>query len=174
MKPRRRMEGLVVKELADEVLVYDLERHRAHCLNPAAALVFKRCDGRTSVGELARMLRRELGAPADEKWVLLAVDRLERARLLEVSADTGRSRARMSRRELVRRVGLVSAALLPLVTSLVPPTPAQSAATCVTDCTAQPAGTPCGLTAWASTTGLGTASDCRHSRPRTTLESARL
>ena len=41
MKPRARTEGLVVTELPDELLVYDLERHRAHCLNPTAALVFK-------------------------------------------------------------------------------------------------------------------------------------
>ena len=41
MKPRARTEGLVVTELPDELLVYDLERHRAYCLNPTAALVFK-------------------------------------------------------------------------------------------------------------------------------------
>ena len=38
MKPMRRTEGLVVKELEDEVLVYDLERHRAHCLNAPAGV----------------------------------------------------------------------------------------------------------------------------------------
>src|SRR5437867_3082627 len=36
VKPARRTEGLVLTELTGEVLVYDLERHRAHCLNPAA------------------------------------------------------------------------------------------------------------------------------------------
>ena len=128
------------------MLVYDVERHRAHCLNQAAALVFNHADGRTSMSELARALRRELGAPADEKWVLLAVDRLERARLMEVSAGSG-SRARFSRRELMRRAGLAAAALLPVVTSLVAPTPAEAAATCVSSCLLQPDGTPCSSTA---------------------------
>ncbi len=143
MKPRRRTQGLVVKELADEVLVYDLERHRAHCLNRAAALVFEHCDGRASVGELTRLLRRELGAPADEKWVLLAVERLDRARLLEKRPDALRRAPRVSRRELLRRAGLMGAALVPLVTSLVAPTPAAATSFCVVDCTGQFFGTPC-------------------------------
>jgi hypothetical protein len=50
--PCARTEGLVVQTLADEVLVYDLERHKAHCLNHAAALIWKHCDGRTSVAEM--------------------------------------------------------------------------------------------------------------------------
>ncbi len=37
--PRARTSGLVVKVLGDEVLVYDLARHRAHRLNHAAAAV---------------------------------------------------------------------------------------------------------------------------------------
>ena len=75
MKPRARTEGLVVRELPDELLVYDLERHRAHCLNPTAALVFKHCDGRRSVAQIARILRRELDvdAPADESLVWLSL-----------------------------------------------------------------------------------------------------
>lgn len=31
--PLARREELVVPELADEVLVYDLRQHKAHCLN---------------------------------------------------------------------------------------------------------------------------------------------
>ena len=92
MKPQVRKDGLVVKELPDEMLVYDLERHRAHCLNPTAALVWKRCDGRTSVKEIATLLQKELktlpgkpGKPGkvDEKLVWLALDRLGKAHLLE-------------------------------------------------------------------------------------------
>ncbi|MBV9278705.1 MAG: hypothetical protein JOZ41_01360, partial [Chloroflexi bacterium] len=45
LAPRARKNGLIVRELEDEVLVYDLERHRAHCLNRAAGLVWKHADG---------------------------------------------------------------------------------------------------------------------------------
>ena len=145
MTPEHRTRGLVIKELGDETLVYDLERHRAHCLNRAAALVFRGSDGRTSVRVLARRLRRELDAPADEAWVLLAIRRLRRARLLEEVAGPQELRVRVSRRELLRRVGLTAGALLPLVTTLVAPTAAQTF-TCVVGnagCSGQPFATCC-------------------------------
>ena len=141
VKPARRTEGLVLTELMGEVLVYDLERHRAHCLNPAAAVVFKHCDGTRSVEDLAALLERELGAPAHPDCVWLALDRLGKARLLRQRVSRPKEAGRLSRRELVRRVGV--AALLPAVTSLVAPTSAEAAASCVNDCTGKPFGTPC-------------------------------
>jgi hypothetical protein len=44
LMPRARRDELVVEELDDETLVYDLERHKARCLNHTAALVW-RCWG---------------------------------------------------------------------------------------------------------------------------------
>ncbi len=145
MKPARRTEGLLVTEVMGEVLVYDLDRHRAHCLNPPAAVVFKHCDGTRSVADLARVLRRELGAPADPECVWLALDRLAEAELLQVRVSRPARAGRLSRRALIRRIGV--AVLLPAVTSVVAPTPAEAAATCVSDCTGQAFGTPCSSTA---------------------------
>jgi hypothetical protein len=146
MNPRARKAGLVVRKLEDELLVYDLERHRAHCLNRAAAIVFRGCDGRTGVPELAARLRRELGAGADARWVRLAIGRLSKAGLLEDDGVTPvKDGRRPSRRELMRRAGQVAGLtlLLPTVTSLLAPTPAEAAATCVTNCSGQAFGTPC-------------------------------
>lgn len=145
MKPAKRTEGLVVTEFMGELLVYDLERHRAHYLNPPAAVVFKHCDGKRGVEELARLLESELGAPADPDCVWLALHRLGRARLLRHSVRRPAAAGQLSRRELVRRVGV--AALLPVITSILAPTPAQAAATCVASCASQPFGTPCSATA---------------------------
>src|SRR5262245_25053151 len=145
MKPERRRDGLVVKELPEEVLVYDLERHRAHCLNPAAAAVFRSCDGERTVGEIARILRRETGAPADEAWVHLALDRLAKADLLEERGKATRARRGVSRRDVLKKAGVGLAAALPIVTSIVAPTPVEAAATCVQCCSGpKPVGTPCG------------------------------
>ena len=83
MNPHARTESLLVEELSEETLVYDEERHKAHCLNPTAAFVWHHCDGQTSVSELARLLEDELGIPANEEVVWLALDRLERVHLLE-------------------------------------------------------------------------------------------
>ena len=44
--PHARTDNLVIRELDDETLVYDMERDEAHCLNQTAALVWKQCDGK--------------------------------------------------------------------------------------------------------------------------------
>ena len=51
MLARRREDGLIVREVDGETLVYDRRRHKAHCLNRAAALVWRQCDGTTSVAD---------------------------------------------------------------------------------------------------------------------------
>ena len=50
--PSARKDGLVVKRVNSETLVYDTERQMAHCLNQNAALIWESCDGRRSVDEL--------------------------------------------------------------------------------------------------------------------------
>jgi hypothetical protein len=65
--PTRRTSGLVVKTVRDEVLVYDLDRHRAHSLNPVAAAVWRSCDGARDLPALAAAARAELGAPVPRR-----------------------------------------------------------------------------------------------------------
>ena len=81
--PRQRRDGLVVQELPEETLVYDLERHKAHCLEVVAAAVWEACDGERTVGEIAARATKRIGrrVPDDAAW--LALRRLGRARLLE-------------------------------------------------------------------------------------------
>ena len=126
MRPRARRDGLLSRGRQGEVVVYDLERHEAHCLNPAAALVFRHSDGRTSIAEIAGRLHAELGVPVDERLVWLALEQLDEARLLERPPEP----AGWSRRETMRRVALGLSVLLPAVTSILVPTPAEAAVTC--------------------------------------------
>ena len=159
MTPRARQQGIVVKELPDELLVYDTERHRAHCLNRTAALVWKHCDGGKSVEQIAELLRAELEVPDAEELVWWALHRLGKARLLTEPMSPPPEVARYSRRELVRRLGLVGgmSVLIPVVSSIVAPTPAEAAGTCVSliGCGGQPLGTPCGPTCTNICDGLG-------------------
>jgi len=134
VKPRGRTDGLVVRDLPGEIVVYDLGSHRAHCLNRTAAFVFRHADGRRTVADLAVALAEDAGAAADERVVHLTLDRLAEAGLLASGPvqepPGGLSPAEASRREAIRRVGLGAAVLLPIVTSLLVPTPAE-AATCI-------------------------------------------
>lgn len=125
-RPQARNDGLVIQELPDEVLVYDVDRHQAHCLNQTAALVWKQCDGQTSVGEMVRLLHRELKTPVDEAVVWLALDQLGKAGLLRERVNRSPGTARLSRRALMRKMGWAAAVALPVVTSLVAPTPSQA------------------------------------------------
>jgi hypothetical protein len=141
-RPAARAEGLVVRELGDEVVVYELESHRSHCLNRTAALVWRSCDGRRTIAAIAERVGRELRRPADEDLVRYTIGRLHDAQLLDAR---GGKAATLTRRQLARRIG--QAALLPVVTSLLVPRPSQAAscqAGCPTcDCSTQPNGTTC-------------------------------
>lgn len=125
-----RSEGLVTRELENETLIYDLSRNRAHCLNETAALVWKHCDGATTVPQMTEFLGKELKVSVDEKLVWLTLDKLGKAHLLEERITVPAEAGRMSRREAVRRLGLGAALAVPVVMSIVAPT-AASAATCV-------------------------------------------
>jgi hypothetical protein len=126
--PHARDEGLVIHELPDETLVYDLKRHRAHSLNRTAAWIWRRCDGRTSVNDLAVLMERELKLSCSEEAVWLALNRLGRAHLLRHRMSCPPNAVRSSRRALVRH--LMMAGGLALVTSIVAPEAAHAASAC--------------------------------------------
>jgi hypothetical protein len=121
--PRKRQDRLVVRELADEVLVYDLARDKAFCLSPAAAAVWKLCDGKSSPRELARALK------LNDQVVWCALDQLGKDGLLDGNVKVPASLARLNRRQQLRTLGKVAAAAIPLVTAVTAPSAAE-AATC--------------------------------------------
>lgn len=117
--PFARSERLVIEELGDELLVYDLDVKHAHCLTPTAARVWRRCDGRTSPDTVARGLGMDTGE------VTRALDELERCELLVAPVVTNGG---LSRRDLGLRVAKVAAAAatMPLVLSIAAPAAAQT------------------------------------------------
>jgi hypothetical protein len=139
MLPRRREDELVVRELSEETVVYDRRRDKAHCLNRTATLVWRHCDGQTSVAELAKLLHEELGVPADEQLVWHALVRLDKARLLTERLHPAKAGARRSRRELIK-MG-VAAVAVPVVMTILAPTPATAGPSCALH------GQPCNVNA---------------------------
>lgn len=143
MKPAVRRTGLVVRDLPGEVVVYDLERHQAHCLNRTAAVVFKGADGSRSLEDLGRLLDEGSGAGEREAVVRMALEQLDAAQLLETGLPATDPEPGLSRRSVLQRAGVAAALLLPAVASVVAPTPAEAAATCIENCSGQLFGTPC-------------------------------
>ena len=126
MLPKAREEGLLLEEAGDELLVYDQKRDKCHCLNRTAALVFGHCDGETTVEDMVVLLEKELEIPVNDEMVELALDRLEKAQLLETELADGPT---YTRRQVMQKLALggALAALLPVVTTIVAPTPASAA-----------------------------------------------
>lgn len=145
--PVARREGLVIQEMPDEVLVYDLETNKAHCLNRTAAFVWKSCDGRNSVADITELVGTDSGSRVPEDLVWLAIDQLSEKNLLahSLKADFQGS----TRREVIKKIGLAAVIAVPLVASLTAPTSVLAATSCtcntLADCQAQ--GTACGQTA---------------------------
>lgn len=128
--PQARKDGLVIQELPDELLVYDERRNKAHCLNRTAALIWKQCNGHRDVAAISTQVSRSLGATVSEEAVWFALSQFKRDHLLEENLTLPPSLSGMNRRQMVRTLGLAAVVAVPLVTSIVAPTPAQ-AATCL-------------------------------------------
>src|SRR5215213_6088797 len=108
--PAARKSKLLVRELAEEVLVYDEEGHRAHCLNRTAALVWGACDGRTSVPAIAERVGAQLSTQVAEDVVWLALEQLSEFDLLaKGAAQKAQPSHLMSRRKMLRRLGVAAA-----------------------------------------------------------------
>ena len=102
--PKAKTERLIIKEIDDETLVYDVSRHAATCLNEFAAKVWRCCDGTTSVADIADALGE------DERAVWLALHRLNKSKLLvEEIALPPDMRTGKTRREIAGQLGLGAA-----------------------------------------------------------------
>jgi hypothetical protein len=126
VEPRARTNRIVTRDLGDELLVYDLERHKAYCLNRVAMQVFRHCDGETTIPDMALRIGNVLGMPVDEQAVRLGLLRLEKAHLLD---DPVGLTLHTSRREMLRTLGRAAAVVVPLVTAITVPTSAEAANT---------------------------------------------
>jgi hypothetical protein len=135
-RPKRRA-TTHVETLHGELCIYEWTTKTVHALNPAAARVWEMCDGSTTVDDMIAAVRRDPNAPGASSIVAHALTQFDRAGLLEPGTLAGVGPG-VSRRVLLRRIGV--AAAIPVVTSIVAPTPlaAQSGNTRQFDFTGAP------------------------------------
>jgi len=138
---RPESDDLVVKMLLPETLIFDIRTYRAVTLNAAATLLWRRCDGQTSIAALAQALRDDLGLNADEETVWAGLEELQKESLLDVCPPIPTSLTSLTKRRLRRRL-IVAGSVTFLSGILVPE--ASAAGSCVinhADCT--PKDGPC-------------------------------
>ena len=118
--PYARDNDIVVKPLGEELLIYDLKRHKAHSLNKTAAWVWKHADGHTSAEMMRTQLSAELNAPIDIQVVWIALKQLQKEHLLRPASPGAPLLIDRSRRDAVRSLG-IAAVLLPAITTIFAP-----------------------------------------------------
>lgn len=114
--PVARENGLVIQETGQEVLVYDLNNNKAHCLNQTAAFVWRSCNGKNTVENIAGLIEKEFSQKVEEDLVWLALDQLSKESLLETPLKS--KIEGISRRDVIKRIGFAATLALPVVAML--------------------------------------------------------
>lgn len=137
MRIQARKDNLLVQNLDEEVVVYDQDTDQVHRLNGAAAVVWRSCDGKTTVADMAATLASETELPEDETIIHHALKQFDKAGLLLEGVPALHDIERISRRRLIAKlsVGAGIAVLLPLVSSMVAPSPVYAQSTTTTTTT---------------------------------------
>lgn len=122
MNPVARKHAILSESVGEELIIYDEEAKKAHRLSPTAAFLWRHCDGTRTTADLARLAHQEMGVPEDEELVLLALGPLAKQRLIKTSSCV----EGVSRRDALKRLRAVgvSAAMIPIITTLAAPPPA--------------------------------------------------
>lgn len=121
--PRARKDGLLEETVGEELLLYDRDSHTAHCLSPIAADVWRHCDGKRDITELAEL------TGANEHLVADALHELREKDLLDAEPELMQSTIPgESRREAIGRVARYGAAAAAgsLIVSATAATPAMA------------------------------------------------
>lgn len=130
INPKVKEQGVHVEKLGDETIVYNKATHRAHCLNPTMSAVWKHADGSRSVAQIAELLRVRFELPNAVEAVNLSLEQLQSFGLLEAepAGEAASAVDIRSRRQIavdMAKAGL-SLSMLPLVASVLAPTPAMA------------------------------------------------
>ena len=128
--PRRNGSNTSVERVGDETLVYDEARHTAFCLNRTSSAIWRLCDGFHTSAQIAAAVSLELAEPLTEELVVFALDQLSADGLLQAASAT--SLPRLTRRELVEKLGVRALVLLPAVATVLVPEAAQALSGVVT------------------------------------------
>jgi hypothetical protein len=120
--PKARLEGMVIQECDDDLLVYDSNDHRAMSLNKVSAQIWKECTGENDIDSIAE----RTGLPRE--MIVLGVSRLQTHKLISPVLD--RDEVVPPRRTFMK---YAAAACLPVIMVIVAPSAIHAASACIPD-----------------------------------------
>ncbi len=122
MKANSRTNDIIIQNIGDETLVYDLKTNKALSLNETVTKVWELLDGQRTADDISEIIN----IPSD--LVLLTIDELQRNNLLQEKVETGLATDKVSRRKMMMRFASAAVAL-PIIIGIAAPT-AISAQSC--------------------------------------------
>jgi hypothetical protein len=135
--PRSIQRNISIQHVGVETLVYDEVHHKAFCLNRSSSVIWRLADGVRTVDQIRDAASIDLGVEVGEELVRYALEELRRDGLIE-ALSTVQTGPEISRRAILRSLGVGGALLLPIVAAVIAPPAAQAYNGCV-DCSATPA-----------------------------------
>lgn len=151
--------GLLRNPLDGQVLVYDTADGRVHLLDMATSCVFDLLEeGGWTPSTINAELARRLGVASTDGLLLLALDELQKAGLLETEVVEAEPLPDVTRREMVRKLALagVTAVLVPTIATL-------AASKAYAGGTLLPVGQPCGTSPGLCASGRCCGGQCARS-----------
>lgn len=122
--PEIRKEGLTMRNVGDDLIIYDATHRCAHRLNQTSANILLHCDGTLLVKEIASLLPNEVNQLDRENTVWLALEAFAKADLLVGKFEPPKD-FNLTRRQLLKKAGVIALSL-PIIESIIAPTPAEA------------------------------------------------
>ena len=114
-------ENLLTHNSEEETLIYDLNRNKAFCLNHTSAIVWRFCNGKNSISDISKNLSNHFNIPVDEDFVWLTLDQLQKKELVKNVPKIPVELSGLSRRDIIKKIGLGTMIALPVISSLIAP-----------------------------------------------------
>ncbi len=118
--PLAKTQDIVIQDLGKEILIYDLVIDKAFCLNETSSIVFRNCTGLISFEEFGSRF-----TDFSEDLIFLTLDMLNQHKLLQTENYKSVFEG-TSRRQVIKKIGLMSLVALPIVSAVVAPTSAMA------------------------------------------------
>src|SRR6476620_5693303 len=95
--PLARNTNIIVQEAGKELLIYDLNIHQAFNLNETSKIIYRHCNGKTSLVELKRKYK------FTDDLIYFALEELQQYNLIE--SEKINYFGKLTRRQVIRQVG---------------------------------------------------------------------